>query len=63
VLGQWTGTRVVPAGIVRINLGQAAMASMLAEGLPRDLPEIASLIDDWGSDFRRFVPLWHETEI
>lgn len=62
VLGQWTGTRVVPAGIIRINLGQRAMASVLADGLPRDLPEIGRLVDDWASHFNRFVPMWAETE-
>ncbi|MFM7131715.1 MAG: hypothetical protein ACKO0V_20385 [bacterium] len=62
VLGQWTGTRVVPSGIIRINLGQQAMASVLAEGLPRDLPEIARLVDDWSTRFSRFVPMWAESE-
>jgi hypothetical protein len=62
VLGHWTGTRVVPAGIVRINLGQNAMSSVLAEGLPRDLPEIGQLVDQWSSHFQRFVPMWSETE-
>jgi hypothetical protein len=63
VLGHWTGTRVVPAAIVRINLGQHAMASMMAEGLPRDMPELGELIDSWASVFHRFVPLWNESEI
>lgn len=62
VLGHWTGTRVVPAGIVRINLGQGAMASILAEGLPRDLPEVGQLVDSWSNQFQRFVPMWSETE-
>lgn len=61
-LGHWTGTRVVPAGIVRINLGQRAMASLLAEGLPRDMPELGELIDQWAGDFRRYVPMWSDTE-
>jgi hypothetical protein len=62
VLGLWTGTRVVPAGILRINLGQQAMASVLAEGLPRDLPEVGNLVDNWGMKFSRFLPMWSETE-
>ncbi|MBI1322723.1 hypothetical protein GC170_06010 [bacterium] len=61
-LGHWTGTRVVPAAIVRINLGQHAMASMMAEGLPRDMPELGELIDIWAGDFHRFVPMWNDTE-
>ncbi|MCY2934561.1 MAG: hypothetical protein WCJ40_06885 [Planctomycetota bacterium] len=63
VLGHWTGTRVVPAAAVRINLGQGAMASILAEGLPRDLPEIGQLLDTWAAKFQRFVPMWNESEI
>lgn len=62
VLGHWTGTRVVPAALVRLNLGQNAMASILADGLPRDLPEIGGLIDAWADQFQRFVPLWSATE-
>lgn len=62
VLGHWTGSRVVPAGILRINLGQGAMASVLAEGLPRDLPELGQLVDTWASQFQRFLPMWSETE-
>lgn len=62
VLGHWTGTRAVPAAAIRLNLGQNAMASILAEGLPRDLPELASLVDDWATRFQRFVPLWNDTE-
>ena len=63
VLGQWTGTRVVPASVVRINLGQGAMASILAEGLPRDLPEIGQLLDNWAGRFQRFVPMWNDSEL
>jgi hypothetical protein len=63
VLGHWTGTRVVPASLVRINLGQGAMASILAEGLPRDLPEIGRLLDGWSASFPRFVPMWNDSEI
>lgn len=62
VLGHWTGTRVVPAGIVRVNLGQMAMSSLMADGLTRDLPELAKLIDTWSNQFQRFVPMWSETE-
>ena len=62
VLGFWTGSRVVPAGVSRMNLGQGAMASVLAEGLPRDLPEVGQLIDSWGLEFSRFVPMWSATE-
>ncbi len=63
VLGHWTGTRVVPAALVRINLGQGAMASILAEGLPRDLPEIGRLLDGWSAKFQRFVPMWNDSEL
>jgi hypothetical protein len=47
---------------LRINLGQQAMASVLAEGLPRDLPEVGNLVDNWGMKFSRFLPMWSETE-
>lgn len=62
VLGHWTRTRVIPAALVRINLGQMAFSSILADGLTQSLPEIGSLVDTWASQFQRFVPLWSETE-
>ncbi len=49
-------SRVVPLAILRLNLGQEAMAFALAGG-PADLfPEPVTLADALTAKFRRFVP-------
>ena len=54
-------SRVVPLGLIRINLGQEAMAFQLAGG-PDDLyPEPAALADALTARFRRYVPLFDGT--
>jgi hypothetical protein len=51
-------SRVVPLGVVRVNLGQEAMAFQLA-GSPDGLfPEPVALADALTLRFRRFVPLF-----
>ena len=51
-------SRVVPLGVVRINLGQEALAFQLSGG-PDDLfPEPVRLADALTLQFRRFVPLF-----
>ena len=49
-------SRVVPLGVVRLNLGQEAMAFHLAGGPPGLFPEPVALIDALTPKFRRFVP-------
>ena len=56
-----TRSRVVPLGLLRINLGQEAMAFQLAAG-PDDLfPEPIAIVDALTSKLRRFVPLFDGT--
>ena len=56
-----TRSRVVPLGVVRVNLGQEAMAFQLA-GSPDGLfPEPVALADALTLRFRRFVPLFDGT--
>ena len=50
-------TRVVPLGLIRLNLGQEAMSMALTTS-PDDLfPEPVALADDLTTKFRRFVSL------
>lgn len=51
------GSRVVPLGLIRVNLGQEAMAFHLAEGPAGLFPEPVALADALAARFRRFVPL------
>lgn len=54
-------SRVVPLGLLRVNLGQEAMAFQLA-GSPDGLfPEPVALADALTLQFRRFVPLFDGT--
>jgi hypothetical protein len=54
-------SRVVPLGLIRVNLGQEAMAFQLSGG-PDDLfPEPIALADALTLKFRRFVPLFDGT--
>ena len=54
-------SRVVPLGVVRVNLGQEAMAFQLA-GSPDGLfPEPVAIADALTLRFRRFVPLFDGT--
>ncbi len=56
-----TRSRVVPLGLVRVNLGQEAMAFQLA-GSPDGLfPEPVAIADALTLQFRRFVPLFDGT--
>ena len=56
-----TRSRVVPLGLVRVNLGQEAMSFQLSGG-PDDLfPEPAAVADALTLKFRRFVPLFDGT--
>jgi len=54
-------SRVVPLGLIRLNLGQEAMSFQIAQG-PDDLfPEPVALADALTPRFRRFVPLFDGT--
>jgi hypothetical protein len=54
-------SRVVPLGVVRVNLGQEAMSFQLA-GSPDGLfPEPVAIADALTLRFRRFVPLFDGT--
>jgi hypothetical protein len=54
-------SRVVPLGLVRVNLGQEAMAFQLA-GSPDGLfPEPEAIADALTRTFKRFVPLFDGT--
>jgi len=50
-------SRVVPLALVRLNLGQEAMAFQLAGGPDGLFPEPLALVDALTSKFRRFVPM------
>lgn len=52
-----TRTRAVPMGLLRINLGQEALAFALAPGPAGLFPEPEALADTLALHFRRFVPL------
>jgi hypothetical protein len=52
-----TRTRAVPMGLLRLNLGQEALAFALAPGPDRLFPEPEDLADALSLHFRRFVPL------
>jgi len=52
-----TRTRAVPMGLMRINLGQEALAFALAPGPPGLFLEPEALADALTLHFRRFVPL------
>ncbi len=54
-------SRVVPLGVVRVNLGQEAMAFQLAGGSDALFPEPVQLADAMTLQFRRFVPLFDGT--
>ena len=49
-------SRVVPLALIRLNLGQEAMAFALAGGPPGLFPEPVALADALTGKFRRFVP-------
>lgn len=49
--------RAVPLGLLRVNLGQEALASALASGPADAFPEPASLADALAPHLRRFLPL------
>jgi hypothetical protein len=62
VLTQALGTslrrfRVIPFGLLRINLGQEAVAWALRSSPDQLFPEPVRLADALGEHFRRFVPL------
>ena len=50
--------RSVPLGLIRLNLGQEAMAFALAAGPAGLFPEPVALADALTKHFRRFVPAW-----
>ncbi len=52
-----TRTRVVPLGLLRVNLGQEALAFTLAPGPAGLFSEPEALADALSLHFRRFVPL------
>jgi hypothetical protein len=54
-------SRVVPLGVVRVNLGQEAMAFQLAGGSDDLFPEPIRIADAMTLQFRRFVPLFDGT--
>jgi hypothetical protein len=54
-------SRVVPLGLVRVNLGQEAMAFQLSGGSDGLFPEPVALADSLTLRFRRFVPLFDGT--
>jgi hypothetical protein len=56
-LKQRTRSRVIPLGILRLNLGQEAMALGLSGGPDGLFPEPIALADAFTTRFRRFVPL------
>ncbi len=57
-LGGGSGrTRAVALGVIRLNLGQEAMAHQLAPGPDGLFPEPIALADALTARFRRFVPL------
>lgn len=49
--------RAVPMGLIRVNLGQEALAFALASGPEGVFTEPAALADALSPHFRRFVPL------
>jgi hypothetical protein len=61
VLGEFSArrarTRAVPLGVLRVNLGQEALAFALAPGPDRLFPEPEDLADILSLHLRRFVPL------
>jgi hypothetical protein len=52
-----TRTRVVPLGLLRVNLGQEAFAYALASGPAGLFTESEALAEAFSVHFRRFVPL------
>ncbi|HEX8200322.1 MAG TPA: hypothetical protein VF590_07535 [Isosphaeraceae bacterium] len=52
-----TRTRAVPLALIRLNLGQEAMAYALATGPEGLFPEPEALADALTPHFRRFVPV------
>ncbi len=51
-------SRVVPLGVLRLNLGQEAMSFQLAGAADGLFPEPIALADAMTLQFRRFVPLF-----
>ena len=49
--------RAVPLGLIRVSLGQEAVAFALATGPPGLFPEPVALADALTPHFRRFVPM------
>jgi hypothetical protein len=56
-----TRSRVFPLGLIRVNLGQEAMAFQLAGSSDGLFPEPIALADALTLSFRRFVPLFDGT--
>lgn len=54
-------SRVVPLGLIRLNLGQEAMSFRVAGGPDGLFPEPVALADALTPRFRRFVPLFDGT--
>lgn len=52
----WRRSRVIPLGLIRVNLGQEAMAYRIAEGPAELFPEPAALVDALAPRFRQLVP-------
>lgn len=57
VLSARTRSRVVPLALIRLNLGQEAMAMALTTSPAGLFPEPTALADALTTRFRRFVPL------
>ncbi|WP_435017729.1 hypothetical protein TA3x_005349 [Tundrisphaera sp. TA3] len=51
-------SRAIPFGLIRVNLGQEAMAYRIIEGPGGLFPEPAALVDALTSRFRRLVPFF-----
>ncbi len=54
-------SRIVPLGVVRVNIGQEAMAFQLSGGSDALFPEPIQIADAMTLKFRRFVPLFDGT--
>lgn len=54
--GRKRRSRVVPLALIRLNLGQEAMAFSLVAGPPGVFPEPEAVVDALTPHFRRYVP-------
>lgn len=54
--GRKKRSRAVPIGLIRLNLGQEAMAFSLVAGPPGVFPEPEAVVDALTPIFRRYVP-------